>query len=68
MLMRVLAAVVVAALVYLGCILLGAVLGDLNIPIASTIGAFLTQFAVAIGVLAGLWYFLKGGGFPSLGA
>jgi len=67
MLMRLLSATVVAVVVYLVCILLGMILSGLNVPIASTVGGFLTQFAVVIGVLAGLWHFLGGGGFPKFG-
>jgi len=67
MLMRLVYATAVAVLVYLACILLGMILTGLNVPIASTIGGFLTEFAVVIGVLAGLWHFLGGGGFPKLG-
>jgi hypothetical protein len=60
MLMRLVAATVVAVIVYLACILLGAILGSLGVPIATTVGGFLTQFAVVIGVLAGLWHFAGG--------
>lgn len=66
MLMRLVAATVVAIVVYLACILLGAILGSLNVPIADTVGGFLTRFAVVIGVLAGLWHF-AGAGFPTFG-
>lgn len=61
MLARIVQAVVVAAVVFLACILVGALLGDLGIPIASTVGGFLTRWAAAIGVLAGLWHFFNGG-------
>lgn len=54
-------AVVVAAATGLACILLGSVLGSLNIPIADTIGKFLTAYGWALGVLAGLWYYFTGG-------
>jgi len=64
MLMRLVAATVVAIVVYLACILLGIILGGLNVPIASTIGGFLTAYAAVISVLAGLWHFVRGGGLP----
>lgn len=57
MLMRLVYAMAVAVLVYLACILLGLILGSLNVPIAATVGGFLTEFAVVIGVLAGLMNF-----------
>jgi len=68
MLARIIQAVVVAAVVFLACILLGAILGQLGIPIASTVGGFLSQYAVAIGVLAGLWHFFAGGSLFGRGA
>lgn len=61
MIARIVLAVVVAVVVTLGCILLGMLLGAIGIEIASTIGAFLTKFAAAIGILSGLWYFFRGG-------
>lgn len=53
-------AVVVAAVTGLGCLLLGSVLTDLNIPIAATIGTFLSAWGWVIGVLAGLWFYFTG--------
>lgn len=61
MVMRILAAVVVAVAVGLLCLLAGIVLVSLEAPPAVAVGNFLTQWCWAIGVLAGLWYFLKGG-------
>ena len=53
-------AVIVAIVVGLLLILLGKVLSTINVPIATTIGAFLVQYGWAIGVLAGIWYFITG--------
>jgi len=64
---RIVRAVVIAVAVGLVCILLGLVLGSLNVPITDTIGSFLKQWGWVIGVLAGLWYFFFEGSFPSFG-
>lgn len=64
MLSRLIIAVVVAAIVGLACLLLGSILSGLGIPIASTIGKFLTQWAWVIGVLAGLLQFFRGSVLP----
>lgn len=61
MVSRTVIAVIVAVAVSLGCILLGMILGSLGMPIASTVGAFLTQWGYAIGVLCGLYQFFAGG-------
>lgn len=61
MLSRVAIAVLVAIFVGLGCILLGSVLGTLNVPIAAVVGGFLVTYGWALGVLAGLWHFFNGG-------
>lgn len=61
MIRRIILAVVVAVVVTLGCILLGMLLGAINISVAAVIGDFLTKFAAAIGILAGLWHFFRGG-------
>lgn len=60
MLQRIIRAVIVAVAVGLACLLLGALLGVINVPPAEVVGRFLTQFAWAIGVLAGLWQFFGG--------
>lgn len=67
MIARLVLAVVVAMVVGLGCILLGSILAGLGVPIAKTVGGFLTQWGWVLGVLAGLWYFFSGGTFPNLG-
>jgi len=61
MLKRVILAVIVAVVVTLGCILLGLLLGAIGISVAEVIGGFLTKYAGAIGILAGIWYFFRGG-------
>jgi len=58
---RLVQALVVAIVTGLVCLLLGAILGSLGIPIASTVGAFLTHWGWVIGILAGLWFFFSGG-------
>lgn len=59
---RIVLAVVVAAIIGLACLLLGALLGDIHIEVASTVGDFLRQWGFVIGLLAGLWYFFTHGG------
>ena len=60
MLIRILRAVIIAVVVGLACILLGVVLESINVPPAEAVGGFLTTYAWAIGILAGLWAFLGG--------
>ena len=67
MLRRVILAVVVGAVAFLICILVGMLLTATGIPIAATVGAFLTQWAAAIAILAAVWHFFSGGAF-TLGA
>jgi uncharacterized membrane protein len=61
MIPRLILAVVVAVVVTLACILLGAILASLGIAIAVTVGGFLKQWGAVIGILAGLWYFFADG-------
>jgi hypothetical protein len=61
MLAKLILAVVVAVVVTLGCLLLGAILVTLKVDIAVTIGEWLKQYGAVLGVLAGLWYFFTGG-------
>ena len=63
MLMRLVRAIVVAVLVFLGCILLAMILGVTNVSFLEVIGEWLNRFAAVLGVLAGIWHFL-GGRFP----
>jgi hypothetical protein len=60
MLSRLILSVVVAVVVGLVCLLAGAILDSLGIPITSTIGAFLTRWGWVLGILAGLWWFFTG--------
>lgn len=61
MIRRLVLAVVVAVVTTLGCMLVGAVLATIAVPIAVTVGGFLSTWAGAFGLLAGLWYFFSGG-------
>jgi len=54
-------AVVIGSVVGLACILLGMLLVSLDIPPAEAVGRFLENYAWVIGILAGLWYFFRGG-------
>ena len=65
MLSRIVLAVVVGVVTGLVCLLLGAVLGSMDIPPVSAIAGFLTRWAWVIGILAGLWYFFAGGSWPT---
>jgi hypothetical protein len=60
MITRLVLSVIVAIVTGLVCLLLGAILVGLSIPIATTVGDFLSRWAWAIGILAGLWYFFAG--------
>jgi hypothetical protein len=60
MISRIVLAVVVAVAVGLGCMLLGGILASLNVPIAVTVGSWLTSYGWVLGVLVGLWYFFRG--------
>jgi len=61
LLSRIVLAVIVAIVVGLACIFVGGILASLGIPIAVTVGGFLVTWGWVLGVLAGLWYFFKGG-------
>lgn len=60
MLSKLVLAVVVAVVVTLACLLVGAILAGLGVSVAVTIGQWLTSYAAVLGVLAGLWYFFSG--------
>lgn len=60
MIRRIALAVLVAVLVFLGCVLLGIVLSATGIGFVAAIGAFFTKFATVIAIVAGLWYFFQG--------
>ena len=60
MLSRLVQAVVVAVVVALGCMLVGALLVALKLNLAVTVGVFLKDWAGVLGLLAGLWFFFTG--------
>ncbi len=60
MLNRIVVAVAIGVIVFLVCILGGAVLGALHVSVLTTIGDFLTQYAVLIGVLGAVLSFFAG--------
>ncbi len=68
MLTRLIQAVLVAVVFGLVCILLGGILITLKVPIAVTVGGFLTEWGWVLGVVAGLWFYFGGGTFPKMGA
>lgn len=57
---RLIFAVAIAVVVGLACLLLGAILVSLGVPVARTVGEFLERWAWVIGVLAGLLSFASG--------
>lgn len=61
MLLRLVSALVVAIAVTLGVILVAVILLTVGLDITQAIGGFLKRFAGVIGILAGVWYFIKGG-------
>lgn len=65
MLSKLILAVVVAVVVTLACYLVGAILITLRVDIAITIGNFLKTYGSVLGVLAGLYHFFAGNGWPT---
>jgi hypothetical protein len=64
MITRIVLAVLIAVLVGIGLMaFLGPALITLNVPIAEVIGRAFREYGWTLGVVAGLWYFLRGGGF-----
>lgn len=61
MLRRIILAAVAGAVAFLVCIFVGMLLSATGIPIATTIGAFLSQWAAAIAILVAIWHFFTGG-------
>ena len=57
---NVIKAVVVAVVVTLACILLGAILITLKVEVAVVVGQWFVSYAPILGVLAGLWQFATG--------
>lgn len=64
MLGRIAIAVVIGVVVFLACVLLGALLVSISVGFAVTVGNFLKQYAGLIGLLAALYNFFAG--TPSL--
>lgn len=64
MLGRIVVSVVVGVLTFLGCVLVGGLLSNLEVSFAVTIGDFLKRYAGVLGLLATLWYFFSGGTWP----
>lgn len=60
MLARIVLAVVVGVVTFLGCLLVGLLLNALEVSFAVAIGGFLTQWAGVFGLLAALWHFFSG--------
>lgn len=66
MIQRIVLAIVVGVVVFLGCVLLGGLLATLKVDFAVTVGTFLKTYASLIGLLAALWHFFAGS--PKLAA
>ena len=64
MLGRIVLACVVGAVAFLACLLVGSILVAVSLPVLATVGAFLREWAVVIGVLAGLAWFFSGRTIP----
>lgn len=60
MISRLVQAVIVGAVVFLICVLIGGLLLMTNISLTTFIGAFLKTYAITIGILAAVWFFLAG--------
>lgn len=60
MLQRIIRAVIVGVVVWLGCLLLGLLLAQFQVSWAVAIGGFISQWAALIGLLAALWQFFGG--------
>ncbi len=65
---RFLVAIAVLILVGLGCLLLGAILGAVGIPILAAVGAFLAQWAWVIAFAFALLAFASGTTWASIRA
>ena len=57
MISRLALAAVAGTIAYLVCILIGMLLSAVGVPIAATIGAFITQWAMAIAILVAVAHF-----------
>lgn len=58
MIRKILLALVIAVVVTLLCILVGGILMDIKVAIATTVGAFIKTYGTAIGILSGLYWYL----------
>lgn len=54
---KIILAIIIAVGVTLACFLLGAILDQLKVEIATTIGHFLETYGSVIGILTGLWFY-----------
>lgn len=61
MIRRLVLAAVAGAVAFLICVFVGMLFAATGIPIAATVGAFLTQWAAAIAILVFIWHFFTGG-------
>lgn len=64
MLSRLVMAGVAGAIAFLICTLVGMLLAAAGLPVADTIGAFLTTYAVGIAILVAVAHFFGGIHFP----
>lgn len=60
MIRRIALAVVIGAIAWLLCVIGGALLASVGIPVVKTLGDLLEMYAVVIGVLVGLVAFFTG--------
>jgi hypothetical protein len=61
---RIALACVFGAGAFLTCLLVGALMNAVGIPLLSVVGTFLIQWATAIAILVALWHFFAGGPNP----
>lgn len=66
MIQRIVLAVIVGVVVFLGCVLLGGLLITLKVDFAVTVGTWLKNYAGVLGLLAALWHFFVGSPKPSI--
>lgn len=60
LLLKIIVSVVIGGLVYAVCFLVGPLLSTAGIPIISTVGAWLVQFAALFALAAAILYFAFG--------
>ena len=66
LLMKILYALAVAVAVYIICVFFGGLLVLIAIPVVAYVGNFIKEWATAFAVLAFIFAFVSGGGFPNL--